>query len=148
MVLSAPSPTISGWRHVGSKFKLVEVPDIDTPDSFDGVVKDVDGIAHIAINTDMNPHSQGIVDETVKSNLQLLNVANKEPSVKSVLITSSLAACALFTTGVPYKINSKTWNNAAIQQTTSPRNSQGNPRWHRIILYGASKAHGEQEAFA
>ncbi|GFP54370.1 NAD-dependent epimerase/dehydratase terH [Trichoderma asperellum] len=134
--------------YFGSKFELVEVPNINTPGAFDGAVKDVDGIAHIAMNMDMNPHNQSIIDETINCNLQLLDAAAKEPSVKSVVITSSLAACALPTTGVPYRIDSKTWNNAAIEQAATPWNLEGNPRWHGIILYGASKARGEQEAFA
>ncbi|KAL9489819.1 hypothetical protein ACSS6W_002096 [Trichoderma asperelloides] len=134
--------------YFGSKFELVEVPNINTPGAFHRAMKDVDGIAHIAMNMDMNPHNQSIIDETINSNLQLLDAAAKEPSVKSVVITSSLAACALPTIGVPYRIDSKTWNNAAIEQTATPWNLEGNPRWHGIILYGASKARGEQEAFA
>ncbi|PTB34865.1 uncharacterized protein TrAFT101_002301 [Trichoderma asperellum] len=134
--------------YFGSRFELVEVPNINTPGAFDGALKDVDGIAHIAMNMDMSPHNQSIIDETINSNLQLLDAAVKEPSVKSVVITSSLAACALPTKGVPYRIDSKTWNNAAIEKTATPWNLEGNPRWHGIILYGASKARGEQEAFA
>ncbi|KAH8690829.1 NAD dependent epimerase/dehydratase family protein [Talaromyces proteolyticus] len=134
--------------YFGPKFELVELPDIHTPGAFDGALKGVDGVAHIAMNMDMNPQNQAIIEQTIKSNLQLLEAAAKELSVKSVVITSSLAACALPTTGKPYKINSTTWNTEAIDQTIKPWNSEGNPRWHGIILYGASKARGEQEAFA
>jgi nucleoside-diphosphate-sugar epimerase len=134
--------------YFGPKFELFEVPDINFAGAFNRALKGVDGVAHIAMNMDMNPQHQGIIDETIKSNLQLLEAAAKEPSVKSVVITSSLAACALPITGRPYNINSCTWNTTAIEQTTKPWNLEGNPRWHGIVLYGASKARGEQEAFA
>ncbi|KAL6823578.1 NAD(P)-binding protein [Trichoderma camerunense] len=115
-------------EYFGPKFELIEVPDLNAPDAFDKAIEGVDGVAHIAMDMDMNPQNHAIIENTIKSNLQLLKAAAKEPSVKSVVITSSLAACALPTTGTPYKI--------------------GNPRWHGIVLYGASKARGEQEAFA
>ncbi|KAL6787219.1 NAD(P)-binding protein [Trichoderma sp. SZMC 28012] len=115
-------------EYFGPKFELIEVPDLNAPDAFDKAIEGVDGVAHIAMDMDINPQNHAIVENTIKSNLQLLKAAAKEPSVKSVVITSSLAACALPTTGTPYKI--------------------GNPRWHGIVLYGASKARGEQEAFA
>jgi nucleoside-diphosphate-sugar epimerase len=64
-----------------------------------------------------------------------------------VVITSSLAACILPETGKPYKVTPATRNTAAIEQTARPWNGEGNPRWHGIVLYGAAKARGEQEAF-
>ncbi|PKK49054.1 hypothetical protein CI102_6503 [Trichoderma harzianum] len=115
-------------EYFGPKFELIEVPDLNAPDAFNKAIEGVDGIAHIAMDMGMNPQNHAIIENTIKSNLQLLKAAAKESSVKSVVITSSLAACALPTTGTPYKI--------------------GNPRWHGIVLYGASKARGEQEAFA
>ncbi|KAF5717021.1 NAD dependent epimerase dehydratase family [Fusarium globosum] len=77
-----------------------------------------------------------------------LQAAARVPSVKSVVITSSLAACALPTTGEPYKIDTETWNTDAIDKTAEPWDGQGNPRWHGIVLYGAAKARSEQAAFA
>lgn len=135
-------------EYFGPKFELIEVPDLNAPDAFNRAIEGVDGVAHIAMDMDMNPQNHAIIENTIKSNLQLLKAAAKEPSVKSVVITSSLAACALPTTGTPYKIGPITWNTAAIEQTINPWNGEGNPRWHGIVLYGASKARGEQEAFA
>ncbi len=134
--------------HFGPEFELVAVPDINSPHAFTNALKGVDGVAHIAMDMDMNPQNQAIIEKTIQSNIQLLEDAAKESSVKSVVITSSLAACAIPVTGVQYKIDSSTWNVAAIEQTAQPWNSEGNPRWHGILLYGASKARGEQAAFA
>ncbi|KIY00742.1 uncharacterized protein Z520_03407 [Fonsecaea multimorphosa CBS 102226] len=134
--------------HFGPRFELVEVSEISSPGAFDEAIKDVDGIAHLAMNMDMDPQNQAVIHDTIATNLHLLRSAAREPSVKSVVITSTSAACTLPTTGMPYKIDATTWNTAAIEHTSKPWNGEGNPRWHRILLYGAAKARGEQEAFA
>ncbi|EXM21900.1 hypothetical protein RAB80_012991 [Fusarium oxysporum f. sp. vasinfectum] len=143
------SITANTWMKTffGSNFELVQVPDISTPGAFDEALKDVNGVVHTAMNMDMNPQNQGVIEDTINSNLYLLEAAAKVPSVKSVVITSSLAACALPTTGEPYKIDSTTWNTDAIEKTAEPWDGQGNPRWHGIVLYGAAKARSEQAAF-
>ncbi|KAF4443170.1 NAD dependent epimerase/dehydratase family protein [Fusarium austroafricanum] len=144
------STTTNTWMktHFGPNFELAEVPDISCPGAFDEALKDVDGVVHTAMNMDMNPQNQAIIDDTVDSNLHLLESAAKASSVKSVVITSSLAACDLPTTGTPYKIDSNTWNLDAIEQTYKPWDGKGNPRWHGIMLYAAAKARSEQTAFA
>ncbi|KAL2858583.1 hypothetical protein BJY01DRAFT_256720 [Aspergillus pseudoustus] len=144
------SATSSAWmkRYFGSEFELIEVPDINSHGAFDYALKGVDGIAHIAMNMAMDPHNQGIIEDTIKSNLDLLQAAARAQSVKSVVFTSSVAACVLPRPGTPYKITTTTWNTEALGATTRPWDGQGNPRWHGITLYGASKARGEQEAFA
>ncbi|PNP55557.1 hypothetical protein FNYG_15471 [Fusarium nygamai] len=144
------SITANAWMATffGTNFELVEVPDISTPGAFDEALQGVDGVAHMAMNMDMNPQNQGVIDDTINSNLYLLEAAAKVPSVRSVVITSSLAACALPTTGEPYKIDSTTWNTDAIDKTSEPWDGQGNPRWHGIVLYGAAKARSEQAAFS
>ncbi|KAE8550622.1 hypothetical protein EYB25_006850 [Talaromyces marneffei] len=84
----------------------------------------------------MDPQNHDLIEKTINSNLRLLEAAARQSSsVKSVVITSSLAACALPTTGVPYTIDPTTWNVKAIAQTSNN-------------LYAASKALGEQESFA
>ncbi|PCD29554.1 hypothetical protein AU210_012090 [Fusarium oxysporum f. sp. radicis-cucumerinum] len=144
------SITANTWMKTffGSNFELVQVPDISTPGAFDEALKDVNGVVHTAMNMEMNPQNQEVIDDTINSNLYLLEAAAKVPSVKSVVITSSLAACALPTTGEPYKIDSTTWNTDAIEKTAEPWDGQRNPRWHGIVLYGAAKARSEQAAFA
>ncbi|KAK4062198.1 hypothetical protein Trihar35433_9019 [Trichoderma harzianum] len=112
---SVRSIASNAWmkEYFGSKFELIEVPDLNAPDAFDKAIEGVDGIAHIAMDMDMNPQNHAIIENTIKSNLQLLKAAAK-----------------------------------TIEQTVNPWNGEGNPRWYGIVLYGASKARGEQEAFA
>ncbi|KAF9771849.1 hypothetical protein IL306_010488 [Fusarium sp. DS 682] len=144
------SISANGWMSTffGANFELVEVPNISVPHAFDDALKGVDGVVHTAMNMDMNPQNQEVIEDTINSNLYLLQAAAKVSCVKSVVITSSLAACALPTTGKPYKIDTDTWNTDAIEQTSDPWDGQGNPRWHGIVLYGAAKARSEQAAFA
>lgn len=104
VVMSAPSATMPGWRHISA-------PNVNLSGCLTSILRSLRWSSercwrhgscfyiHIHIHIYMNRHSQRKVDETVKSTLQLLNAAAKEPSVKSVLIMS-LAACALPTTGV------------------------------------------------
>ncbi|KAF5606670.1 aldehyde reductase II [Fusarium subglutinans] len=128
------SITANAWMEAffGPNFELAQVPDISTPGAFDEALKG----------------NQGVIQDTINSNVYLLEAAAKVPSVKSVVITSSLAACALPTTGEPYKIDVTTWNTDAIGKTSEPWDGQGDPRWHGIVLYGAAKARSEQAAFA
>ncbi|KAF5532808.1 aldehyde reductase II [Fusarium mexicanum] len=144
------SITVNAWMKAffGPNFELVQVPNISTPGAFDEALKGVDGVVHTAMNMDMNPQNQGVIQDTINSNVYLLEAAVKVPSVKSVVITSSLAACALPTTGEPYKIDVTTWNTDAIDKTSEPWDGKGDPRWHGIVLYGAAKARSEQAAFA
>ncbi|EWY85766.1 hypothetical protein FOYG_12874 [Fusarium oxysporum NRRL 32931] len=116
------SITANTWMKTffGSNFELVRIPDISTPGAFDEALKDVNGVVHTAMNMEMNPQNQGVIDDTINSNLYLLEAAAKVPSVKSVVTTSSLAACALPTTGEPYKIDSTTWNTDAIEKIAEP----------------------------
>ncbi|ORX80496.1 NAD(P)-binding protein [Basidiobolus meristosporus CBS 931.73] len=86
---------------------------------FELVLKGMDGVAHMAMGTDMSPQHHDII--------KLIEATAKEQGVKCVVITSSIAGCALPATGTP---------------------GESNPRWHGILLYGASKARGEQEAFS
>lgn len=140
--------------HFGHRFELVEVPDIYADDAFEtkGLLDGVQGIAHMAMNTSMDPKNHAIIQDTVKSTLRLLEAAARTSSVKSVVVTSSLAACALPTTGEPYTINPSTWNTDAITKTRNPlpdiqSMSPISARWHGITLYAASKALSEQASF-
>ncbi|KAF5557556.1 aldehyde reductase II [Fusarium phyllophilum] len=119
-----------------SRFRLVEVSDILTPGAYDKALEGVDGVVHAAMNMDINPQNQGAIEDTINSNLYFLEAAAKVPSVKSLVITSSLATCALPTT----------WNTDAIEKTSKPWDGKGNSRWHGIVLYGAAKARSEQAA--
>lgn len=132
----------------GPKFELVEVPDLDSPGSLDVALRGVDGIAHIAMNLNFDINNSALVDDTIKSWLQLLESAAKEPSVKSVVVTSSQAACILPTTGMPYEINSSTYNTTSIDLAAKPWDGQGDPFARRLHVYGAAKARGEQACFS
>lgn len=81
---SVRSIASNAWmkEYFGSKFELIEVPDLNAPDAFDKAIEGVDGIAHIAMDMDMNPQNHAIIENTIKSNLQLLKAAAKSPASK------------------------------------------------------------------
>ncbi|KAJ3469915.1 hypothetical protein MRS44_000014 [Fusarium solani] len=132
IVTTSPSRD-NAWMttHFGPSFELVEVPDIESPGAFDMAIKGVDGVTHIAMNMDMSPQNQAIINNTIRSNLRLLEAAGAESSVKSVVITLPQRP------GTPQPLDKQPGRGTA----------KGNPRWHGIVLYGAAKARGEQEAF-
>jgi nucleoside-diphosphate-sugar epimerase len=68
-----------------------------SPNAFDDdLLEGVYGIAHMAMDMDMDMNNHAIFEKTIRSNLRLLEAAAKKSTrVKSIVITSSLAACAL-----------------------------------------------------
>ncbi|KAL6859437.1 NAD(P)-binding protein [Trichoderma novae-zelandiae] len=85
------------------------------------------GVAHMVMgmDMDMDPHNHAIIDKTIK-----------ESSVKSLVITSSLAACTLLTAGLPYKIDA---NHGMAKETLVGTG---------LCYMEASKARGEKKVFA
>lgn len=137
-----------GWMrdYFGPSFSLVEIPELSKPGCFDEAVKGVDGIMQIAANVRHDPSYEGIVEEMKQSNINMLNAASKEASVKRVVVVSSIAACVLPTPGVPYKVTTSTWNDEAIQGAKQPWDGSG--AWARAtLLYCAGKTGAEQAAF-
>ncbi|KAF4503311.1 aldehyde reductase II [Fusarium agapanthi] len=114
----------------GPHFELVEVPNISTPSAFNEALQGVDGVVHTAMNMDMNPQNQGVIEYTINSNLYLLEAAAKDPKRQE--------CCYYAVTSCMRSSNGR----------RTPWDGQGNPRWHGIVLYGAAKARSEQAAFA
>ena len=134
--------------HYGPKFELHEIPDMSVTGAFGKAIQGVDGVLHIAMNTNMDPTDTSLIQETVQTNLQLLEAAARQPSVKSVVITSSQAACVWPVPGVPYEINVDSYNTWAIDESNQPWSGKGNVVERGLIIYAAAKARAEQEAWA
>ncbi len=134
-------------EYYGPKFQLVEVPDINDCGAFDEALKDVDGIAQMAMNMALDPYDLTVIDKTIKSTISILQAAAREPSVKSVVWTSSMSACNQQAPGTPYEINLRTVNTWAIEEAKKPWNGEGHPTARGILLYAAAKACAEQAAW-
>jgi nucleoside-diphosphate-sugar epimerase len=77
-----------------SQLEFVIVPDITVDGAYDEAVKGVDAIVHIASPmTDAgNDYQVSLVTPAVQGTLNILNSAIKSPSVKRIVITSSIVA--------------------------------------------------------
>ncbi|KFA70223.1 hypothetical protein S40285_04430 [Stachybotrys chlorohalonatus IBT 40285] len=130
--------------HFGPKFSLAEVPDISADGAFTEVMKGVDGVAHMAADVSLSNDSS-IVEKAVKAVVNVLEAAANEPSVKSVALTSSFGACAATEPGVPYKIDSNTWNDYALEQFRRPEGELSLQDRTKYI-YGSAKVSAERGA--
>ena len=90
-ILTAPSiKTLAP----GSKLDFIIVPDILADGAYNDAVKDVTAILHIAspLSAKTEDYERDIISPAIKGTTNILNAAAKEPSVKRVVITSSIVA--------------------------------------------------------
>ncbi|KAJ5152011.1 NAD-dependent epimerase/dehydratase [Penicillium capsulatum] len=76
----------------GTDFEFVIVPDITHEDAFTGKLDGVDYVLHLAAPLPYSIPEKGCFDPAVKGTTSILKAALKIPSIKKVLLTSSLAA--------------------------------------------------------
>ncbi|KAI1618580.1 hypothetical protein EDD36DRAFT_35795 [Exophiala viscosa] len=77
-----------------NQLTFVTVPNIETDGAFDDAVKDVDYIVHLAspLANPTDDDEKNIIQPAIRGTLSILYSALKHPSVKKVVITSSVAA--------------------------------------------------------
>ncbi|KAG9949259.1 cinnamyl-alcohol dehydrogenase, partial [Aureobasidium melanogenum] len=76
----------------GDRLSFVEVPDLSLPGAYDQAAKDVTFIIHLAspLPSPLLDPQTGIYEPTVKGTENLLSAALQTPSVKKLVITSSV----------------------------------------------------------
>ncbi|KAI2601915.1 hypothetical protein GGR54DRAFT_578364 [Hypoxylon sp. NC1633] len=84
-------------RNPGARLSFVTVPDLTVPGAYDEAVAGADYVIHLASplpNFDLTPDrwEAELVTPAVQGTLGILASAQKEPAVKRVVITSSIAA--------------------------------------------------------
>ncbi|CAH0045240.1 unnamed protein product [Clonostachys solani] len=131
--------------YFGPKFSLVEVPEIAADNAFGKAVLGVDGIAHVAANTQFGA-GLALISQNVKSFINILEAAAKEPQIKRVVITSAQGACASCQPGIPYEINQSTWNKKSIEAANTPFDGK-DPLKYSLAVFSAAKTLAEQSAF-
>jgi nucleoside-diphosphate-sugar epimerase len=89
--------------NAADRVSFVVVPDLTTPNAYDEAVKGADYIIHIAsplvngeLELDTDGYHKYYVQPAVRGTLSILESAKKEPSVKRVIITSSVVAIKTF----------------------------------------------------
>lgn len=89
-ILAAPSIAALA---PGSALSFAIVPDISAPNAFDDAVKDVNAIIHtaspLAVGED---YERDIIEPAIKGTMAILSAAKKTPTVRRVVMTSSIVA--------------------------------------------------------
>ncbi|KAG9193974.1 hypothetical protein G6011_04009 [Alternaria panax] len=134
-------------EHFDSKFgsgryTQVLLSDSSDLEAFKEGIKNVQGVAHVAVNTNRSHEAEPYVSNMVKETMGILKAAAAEPSVKSVVFTST----ALATSSWGEKGHFEEWkyNEDFIKYAYDPdfhHPSKG------FIVYGAAKALSEKAAW-
>lgn len=124
-------------KYGANRFECYEVPDMMSDTAFDAAAKGVSGIAHLASILTFSNNVDEVIPPTVKGTLNILKSASKEPSIKSVVYTSSSTAALLPQPNTPLTITQETWNDAALAMAQQP-DPDG------FVVYGASKTAAEK----
>lgn len=124
-------------KYGAGKFEAVEVADMIHDGAFDEAVKGVSGICHVASIMTFSDKPDEVIPPTVKGALNILTSATKEPSVKSLVYTSSSTAALMPDPGKEIIVKKDTWDDLAVQKAGQP-----NPSGFEV--YSASKTEAER----
>ena len=118
----------------GSKLDFVIVPDILADSAYDDAVKGVKAILHIAspLAIATEDYERDIITPAIKGTTNILKAAAKEPSVRRIVITSSIIAVIPWT---DFMIKEATHVYTADDNTPDP----SGPYAHSFEAYGAAK---------
>ncbi|KAK1531555.1 hypothetical protein CPAR01_11204 [Colletotrichum paranaense] len=108
-------------QHVFSPFadrgdlELVQVPDLGAQHAFDEAIKGVSAVAHIASILSFSDSPQDVIPPAVDSMVSILEAAAREPSAKSIVYTSSIAATVDLSPEVTAHAGPDAWNDHAVE---------------------------------
>ncbi|CAJ0547722.1 Ff.00g044760.m01.CDS01 [Fusarium sp. VM40] len=137
---SSADSLVKALSSYGDDLEIVQVPDILIPGAFDSAVKGVHAIAHLAAGvslsfTDPDP----VLEVAIRGTEGVLESALNEPSVKTVVLMSSIAAITAINQEMPYRFTEADWNDAALAAVKKlGKESSGG------LIYTASKVAGER----
>ncbi|GAA6044354.1 hypothetical protein JCM8097_002785, partial [Rhodosporidiobolus ruineniae] len=122
------------------------VKDIATEGAFDEAIKGVDFLAHTAspFHFNVTDNERDMLIPALEGTRQALRAAQDEPSVKRVVVTSSLAAVLdLDKLGPEAKYDHTSWNSSTYEQAkNAPVGGEA-----AVFVYFAAKKLAEQEAW-
>ncbi|KXH30023.1 hypothetical protein CSIM01_00737 [Colletotrichum simmondsii] len=125
--------------------ELVQVPDLGAQHALDEAIKGMSAIAHIASILSFSNIPQDVIPPVVNSMVSILEAAAREPSVKSIVYTSSIAAAVDLSPGVITHAGPDAWNDQAVKTAWAPP-PHAPDHWH--IVYQASKVEAEKALWA
>jgi nucleoside-diphosphate-sugar epimerase len=137
--VASSKPLLDALRYYGSRFSLVEVPDIAAPGAFDSAIKGVDYVAHLAAPVSFFfSDPEPVLKAALQGTTGILESAVREPSVKHFVLMSSIVAVMSPKDG-PYTFTEDDWNTAAEDIVASKGKEAGGP-----AIYQASKTAAER----
>eukprot|EP01112_Ceratiomyxa_fruticulosa_P008053 TRINITY_DN2088_c0_g2_i3.p1 TRINITY_DN2088_c0_g2~~TRINITY_DN2088_c0_g2_i3.p1 ORF type:complete len:339 (+),score=86.14 TRINITY_DN2088_c0_g2_i3:122-1138(+) len=131
-------------KYGAGKFELVVVEDVSKENAYDEVIKGVSGVIHCANPLIGSVEYDEVVTPAVDAVRNILQSALKTPSVKRVVITSSIIASTWFYPTEGRHIDKNTWNDYSVKLASELPKDDPTKAFH---LYGASKTLGEKEAW-
>jgi len=137
--LSSSEPLLSALKYYGSRFSLLEVPDITVPGAFDEALRGVNYVAHIAapvsfLFTDPEP----VLKAAIEGTTGILESAIREPSVRHFVLMSSIVAILSPKEG-PHVFTEDDWNTTAEDVVAAKGKEAGG-----FAIYQASKTAAER----
>ena len=123
------------------------VDDLNSEEQWIAALKDVDGVVHTALNLDKIPDSE-IMDEAIKGTLSVLRAAKKYPSIKRVVLTSSITAMIMPPLLRDKVLTTEDWNDEAVAMVKNGPSASANldPRLEKAysgFYYSTAKAQSE-----
>jgi len=131
-----------GCSHFGERWDVGS--DQLMVEAFNEALKEVSGVVHVASNTSLSTKPADVIDPVVKATLSILQSASKQPSVKSFVLTSSIAAAVLPPSTIEFDVGGGSWNQESVDKAYSLPDDDIFKSMH---IYSASKALGEQAAW-
>ncbi|KAJ3214204.1 methylglyoxal reductase (NADPH-dependent) gre2 [Dinochytrium kinnereticum] len=129
----------------GDRFQIVEVPDIAVDHAFDEAVKGADYVIHTAspFHYNVTDVYKDLIDPAVKGTTGILHsIVKYAPTVKRVVITSSMAAIRSANPVNPAGLSEEDWNELSLAELKRLGNALS-----PMMAYPASKTLAEKSAW-
>ncbi|KAF6829570.1 hypothetical protein CPLU01_07856 [Colletotrichum plurivorum] len=127
--------------------ELVQVPDLGAKNAFDEAIAGVSAIVHIASILSFSDKPEEVIGPVVDSVVSILDAAAREPSVKSFVYTSSIAAAIDIHPGSTGHVGPDTWNDKSVEIARGTPPGDGGFEYPYMV-YQASKVEAEKAVWA
>ncbi|KAK7950976.1 uncharacterized protein PG986_006704 [Apiospora aurea] len=128
--------------------ELAHVPDLGAEHAFDHAIKGASAIVHIASILTFAGDPSQVIPPVVRGVTSILEAARAEPSVKSFVYTSSIAAAVDIGPGMAAAhVGRDSWNDRAVKLAYAPPPA-GASFDHGHAVYQASKVEAEKAVWA
>ncbi|KAB5594063.1 NADPH-dependent aldehyde reductase ARI1 [Ceratobasidium theobromae] len=130
------------FKSYGDKFQYVVVEDIAKEGAFDEAVKGVDGVAHTASPFHFEAQDpQDLIKPAVNGTLEILKSVNKHaPTVRRIVVTSSVAAVMDASKPRGTIFTEENWNEYSIKEVETKGNAAAGGDKYRASKTLAEKA--------